>query len=118
MRSPHNARLRRSPDAILPFLEEEAVTLNRDNSVTFELRIDPGDADSPKVRYAVRKITGEESPHEIVAWANTLHTHVFPGLGADTGPLKKAVLNNLLSGTSHNTFVTKLRLYTTATRLR
>jgi hypothetical protein len=60
------------------------------------------------VRCAVRKITGEESPCEIIVWANTLQTHVFPGLGADAGPFKRAVSYSLLSGTPRNIFVTKL----------
>jgi hypothetical protein len=38
-----------SPDAILPFLKEETVALNRDNLVTVELRINSEDADPPKV---------------------------------------------------------------------
>ena len=76
-----------SPYAILPFIvEDSTAALNRDNSVTFGLRIDPEDPDSPKVRYAVRKITGLESPREIVVWAYSIKTRVFPGMGATTGP--------------------------------
>jgi hypothetical protein len=47
-----------SPNAILPFISgDETVVLNRDNSVTFDLRIDPENPDSPKVRFTIRKIT-------------------------------------------------------------
>jgi hypothetical protein len=86
--------------------------------VTFELRLDPGDPIFPKIRTDVRKITGEESLREIIAWANTLQTHVFPGLGANMGPLMKVVLNNLLEGTPHNIFIAKLRVYANGNHIR
>jgi hypothetical protein len=98
-----------SPNAILSFLEEEKVTLNQNNLVAFKLWLNPKDPLSPKTWTNVHRINGEESPCEIIAWANVLQTHVFPGLGADTGPLQKAVLNNLLEGTPCTIFTTKLR---------
>jgi hypothetical protein len=101
------------PDAILPFLEEESVAPTRNNSVSFELWLNPGDPLSPKIRTSVRRINGEESPHEIITWAKVLHAHVFPGWGATTGPLQKAILNSLPEGINCNIFVAKLEEHET-----
>ena len=73
--------------------------LNRDNSVTFDLRIDPADAASPKVRYALRKITGVENVREVITWAHALMTRVFPGMGATTGPGQLRLMDAVLEGT-------------------
>ena len=74
------------------------MTLNRDNSVTFDLRIDPADAASPKVRYALRKITGAENAREVITWANALKTRVFPGMGATTGRSQLQLMDTVLEG--------------------
>jgi hypothetical protein len=74
-----------SPDAILPFSPEESGILNQNNSVSFELSLNPADPYSPKVKTSVCRVNREESPHEIIAWANTLRDHAFPGLGVTTG---------------------------------
>ena len=88
-----------SPYAILPFiLEDSTMPLNRDNSVTFDLRIDPADAASPTVRYALRKITGAENAREVITWANALKTRVFPGMGATTGPGQLRLMDTVLEG--------------------
>ena len=42
--------------------------LDKTNSVTFDLRTTPADADSPKYRYMVRILTGNETVQEILHW--------------------------------------------------
>jgi hypothetical protein len=54
-------------------------------------------------------INGEESPCKIIAWNHMLQTRVLPGLGADTRPLQKAVLNDVLEGIPCTIFATKLQ---------
>jgi hypothetical protein len=89
-----------SPYAILPFIvEDSTMPLNRDNSVTFDLRIDPADVASPTVRYALRKITGVENTREVITWAHALKTRVFPGMGATTGPGQLRLMDAVLEGT-------------------
>ena len=54
--------------SILPFVPEdpEASKLTKDNSVTLELRSIPSAADSPKIKYSVRIVSGTETPREII----------------------------------------------------
>ena len=88
-----------SPYAILPFIVEDSTgALDRDNSVTFDLQVYPENPDSPKVRYAVRKIYGLESPREIVGWAYSVKTLVFSGMVATTGPSMLQLLDTILKG--------------------
>ena len=93
--------------SILPFLPEEATAtkLTKDNSVTLELRSIPSTADSPKIKYSVRIVSGTETPREIIHWCNDLVNQVFPGLGlteADSGPGQQAILKTLTSGNAFN----------------
>ena len=88
-----------SPYAILSFIVEASTAiLNRDNLVTVDLRVDPDDPDSTKVRHVVRKLNGLESPREVIEWAHSLRTLVFAGMGATTGPGMMRVLDVLLEG--------------------
>jgi hypothetical protein len=103
-----------SPNAILPFLTVESGILNRNNSASFELKLNPADPYLPKVKTSVHRVNGEEIPCEIITWANTLHAHNFPGLGVTTGPLQKAVLNNVIEGINRIIFMENLDEYTMA----
>ena len=51
-------------NSILPFLADEqtATKLTKDNSVTLELKVNPADTDSAKIKTNVRKVSGTESP--------------------------------------------------------
>ena len=89
--------------SILPFLPEEATAtkLTKDNSVTLELRSIPSTADSPKIKYSVRIVSGTETPREIIHWYNDLVNQVFPGLGLDdatSGPGQQAILKTVTTG--------------------
>jgi hypothetical protein len=91
---------------ILPFVPEdpEASKLTKDNSMTLELRSNPTDQDSAKVKYNVRIVSGTETPREILHWVHDLTNQVFPGLGLGlptSGPGQKAILQTLTTG---NTF--------------
>ena len=108
-----------SPYAILPFIvEDSTATLNRDNSVTVDLKVHPEDPDSPKVRYAVRKINGLESPREIIEWAHSLRTLVFAGMGATTGPGMMRVLEVILEGAPRFLCMNNSRMYANGNKVR
>jgi hypothetical protein len=55
---------------VLPSLTEdvEEYKLDKTNSVTFDLRTVPTNADSPKYRYMVRILTGNETVGDILHW--------------------------------------------------
>jgi hypothetical protein len=106
-----------SPDTILPILEEKCSILNQNNSVSFELKLNPADPFSPVVRTSIHRVNGEESPCRIITWVHTTHAHIFPGLRATTRPLQKMVLNNLIEGINRIIFIANLEKHTMANRL-
>jgi hypothetical protein len=93
--------------ANLPFVQEdaEASKLTKDTA-------------SAKVKTNLRKISGTESPREIIQWTNNLLKQVFPGMGLTTGAGQKAVLNTVTTGNTHFIVAHGTHSESTAERLR
>ena len=106
--------------SILPFVQEdaEASKLAKDNLVTLELKVNPADADSAKVKTNVRKASGTESPREIIHWVKDLFDQVFPGMGLTTGAGQRAVLKTVTMGNAHLIVTRITDAKATAERLR
>ena len=67
-------------DEVLSFIPEE-ITLDKTNSITWKLRIDPADANSGQYDMQMQVLDGGEPLREVIVWrANT--QKVFAGVGA------------------------------------
>ena len=54
-------------ETLLPLIPKEA-PLNKENSVTIELRTNPADANSAKLKITMRVLRGDEDLRSMVQW--------------------------------------------------
>ena len=84
--------------------EPESVSeLNSLNAATFSLRTQPGDADSPTFKFAVRKLTGSENARSLIQWYLAV-PKIFAGLAITQYPPGIAIVLATLEGTPTHHF--------------
>lgn len=91
---------------ILPLLPVTKV-LDRSNSVTFKLRMNPAQADSATYEMQVPILKGTESVREVLDWKIKM-LRVFTGMGATTGPNQQALIMRTLADNAETTFAQAL----------
>jgi hypothetical protein len=86
---------------------------------TLELLVTPAvPTTSAKVKTNIRKVSGMESPREIIQWVNDLINQVFPGMGLMMGAAQKAALNTITMGNAHITVARSTHFQSTNKRLK
>ena len=79
-------------DYIIPLGDDESHhKLTKANSVSWELRTVPADADSPTYKYLARILTGDESVRQMLRWSKDL-TKLCTGLNATTLQTMKPIM--------------------------
>ena len=77
---------------IIPLADDESHhKLTKANSVSWELRTIPADADSPTYKYLTRVLSGDESVRQMLRWSKDL-TKVCTGLNATTLDTMKPIM--------------------------
>ena len=101
-----NAVMKKKP--LLPLEPEiDDVELTKHNSVGFELRSVPAEANSAKYKVVARILTGNESLSVIIKWYK-MRLKVINGLNLNTYGPQVAIIQQMLSGTVLATFNTAL----------
>lgn len=84
---------------LLPLVpEKEVEKLDKSNSVTFELRTNPTDGNSPKYKFTCRVLDGSESVRMILQWVKD-NTKVLAGLNVTAIGTKVTMTETMLKGT-------------------
>ena len=84
-------------ETILPLNPKEA-PLNKENSVSIELRSNPADANSAKLKVTMRVLRGDEDLRSMIQWHMDLNSKVIVGLNLTTGPAQRNMVRNLMEG--------------------
>ena len=97
----------------------ESETLDSSNSVRYELKTSPAEADSPTYRKTIRILQGSESIRTIIQWVKDVDT-VMIGLGLDVDPagatLRVPIARSMMTGTPRTIFNQNLDMAMTAAR--
>ena len=81
---------------LLPLVDDpEDFALTKTNSVSFDLRTVPGDADSPKYKTLARVLEGTETTRQVIKWRGDV-MKVCDGLNVNTFGPKKAVVETMM----------------------
>ena len=82
--------------ALLPSMEDsEQYKLNKSNSVSYELRTQPGDVNSPTYKYLIRVLEGTESIRQVLKWRKDVDK-VTIGLNVNDFEAKKPLVETLM----------------------
>ena len=90
-------------ETLLPLIPKEA-PLNKENSVTIELRTNPADANSAKLKITMRVLRGDEDLRSMVQWYEDLTSKVMVGLNLTTGLAQRNMVRNLMEGHPRSLF--------------
>ena len=89
---PPKEGVQKTTQVLLPLIEDpDQYALDKSNSVTWELRSSPTDVDSPKYKYLVRILQGNETPRQMIRWRLDV-AKVCNGLNADTFATRKPLM--------------------------
>ena len=82
--------------ALLPLMEDtEQYKLDKANSVSYELRTQPGDNNSPTYKYLIRVLEGTESIRQVLKWRKDVDK-VTIGLNVNDFEAKKPLVETLM----------------------
>ena len=84
---------------LLPLVPEDGAEMNSTNSVSYSLRVNPADADSPTYKKYVRVLTGNESVRAVLSWV-TDTAMVKTGLNITSNANEYTLMQNLLKGSA------------------
>jgi hypothetical protein len=88
---------------VLPLVPEKDAKKTQDNSVVFQLRIDPGELTSPTYKMAILILRGDESVRSILKWMEDSQK-ILTGLNVTTGPNQYDALIGTMDGTAKALF--------------
>jgi len=101
---------------LLPLTEDTSLyALDKTNSVQYELRTRPADANSPKYRFQLRVLVGTESVRAIVRWQIALGK-VIDGLNLTQHAHTKPIAETAMRATPLSLFKSSLEAQQTAAR--
>ncbi len=84
---------------LLPLVPEVAIKeLDKSNSVTYECRVDPADADSAKCKVSVRILTGGEDIRTILTWADNVQ-RIVTGMNLNQRGPRTTMVRTMMRGT-------------------
>ena len=107
---PSNDNSKTSSKIILPLIDDPEVDkLDKTNSVSYELRSTPGDADSPKYKTLVRVLLGTESPRAVIKWRKDC-SKVVRGLNITTLEPMMAIVETMMAAGPASTFTSALNI--------
>lgn len=93
---------------LLPLVPDKTIeNLNKDNSVTYNLRTNPGDANSPTYKATIRVLEGSESVRLILQWKRDA-LRVVEGLNITTIDNKIRIVTTLMKGSPRNIFISSI----------
>ena len=95
--APSNNRPKKKP--LLPLVPEEDDELDSSNSVSYNLRVEPTNTDSPTYKKHVRVLAGGESVRACIQWSRDSDT-VLKGLNISGAQATYDLLRNLLTGSA------------------
>ena len=82
----------RKTEVLLPLLEDQDLyKLDKTNSVSWDLLSDPADGNSPKYRYQVRILQGNETVRQMIRWRLDV-IKVTEGLATTTLATRKPIM--------------------------
>ena len=84
---------------LLPLVPEDDHELNSSNSVSYSLRVNPTDADSPTYKKYVRVLTGGEDVRTVLTWVSDTAL-VISGLNVTQPGNEYTLLTNLVKGSA------------------
>ena len=95
----NNAAIMVNKEPVLPLVVDESInTLKKEDSVTYSLRTDPTDADSPTYKMTVRVLNGSESTRVILRWKKDV-IKVLHGLNVTTIENKYTMAETMMRDT-------------------
>ena len=103
---PSNKRSKKQP--LLPLVPEATEEMDSSNSVSYNLRVDPSNNDSPTFKKHVRVLEGGESVRSCLQWCRD-SSAVLTGLNITDTKSSFDLYCNLLSGSALTLFETKVR---------
>ena len=95
--APSNDRPKKKP--LLPLIPEDDDDMDSGNSVSYNLRVDPTNTDSPTYKKCVRVLAGGESVRACIQWSRDCET-VLKGLNITGAQNTYDLLRNLLTGSA------------------
>ena len=102
-------------DQVLVLVPPTKSKLNKEDSIIFELRTDPANADSPKYKFAQRILKGTEEIHILLQWRKD-GDKTITGLAVADGVAALHMWESMMTGIALTSF--KGRLMTLATEAR
>ena len=103
--APSNDQPKKKP--LLPLIPEEDEELDSSNSVSYNLRVDPTNTDSPTFKEHVRVLRGGESIRACLQWSQDSAT-VVTGLNITGAKATYDLFCNLLTGSALTLLETKV----------
>ena len=88
---------------LLPLVPERAEELTRGNSISFELRSNPTEIDSPRYKKQVRVLYGNEDTRTVIFWIRETQS-IVEGLNLTTYAQQYSVIKTLVRDTAYANF--------------
>ncbi len=94
---------------LLPLVPEVAIEeLDKSNSVSYECRVNPADANSAKYKVSVRILTGSEDIRTLLTWMDNVE-RVVAGMNLDTHGPRTTMVRTMMRGTPQSLYDAGLR---------
>ena len=89
---------------LLPLVPEVAIEeLDKSNSVSYECRVNPADANSAKYKVSVRILTGSEDIRTLLTWMDNVE-RVVAGMNLDTHGPRTTMVCTMMRGTPQSLY--------------
>ena len=103
-----NSTVMANKKPLLPLtLDRDQSVLDKNNSITYELRTDPREAASAKYKLTVRVLEGNESVRAIINWKRDVE-RVLHGLNVTEGKNMSTMTQTLMRGTPLNIYTSSV----------